>query len=96
MIKILIYLDSLNASGGIERIVYELIKQWKVDYNVQVLVKDKGMCFYGQLNDIEVKTLDNYIEKNMKKRWQRIFTTLINTLTSIIKINNILKNDYDY
>lgn len=95
MKKLLVYIDSLNNSGGIERIVYELIKEWKAFISVSVLTKDKGECYYGELCDICVTSIDSTRKLNMHNRFQRIFSTFINTAVSIAKLRKS-KLDYDF
>lgn len=96
MKKILIYIDSLNASGGIERIIFELLKHWVKQYKIYVLVKDEGKCFYGLLDDVSIDSINNPRTINMKNRLQRILMTFGNSLTSIKKIKNKRIIDFDY
>ena len=96
MKKILIYIDSLNASGGIERVVYELISKWRLENEVDLLTKDEGGCFYGNLNDLKIMSIQNPKLINMKNRFQRIFVTFKNMLSSVYKLKKINVKKYDY
>lgn len=95
MKKLLVYIDSLNNSGGIERIVFELIKEWNQFLSVSVLTKDEGECYYGRLEGITVRTIKQSKSLNMHNRVQRILSTLINAFLSVRKLKKI-NLDYDF
>lgn len=95
--KIIVYINSLYASGGIERIVYNLINEWKTFCEIEVIVKDSGDCFYGKLDGVTVTTIDEPRNIDMSNRWKRIITTFFNSTLSSYKLKKILATrDYQY
>ncbi|HJD15957.1 MAG TPA: glycosyltransferase family 4 protein [Candidatus Enterococcus stercoripullorum] len=81
--KIIVYIDSLNASGGMERIVYNLINHWKQKYEIVLITKDNGKCYYGQLKNIRMHSINNPKNLNMNNRLSRVLITAINMFKSI-------------
>ncbi len=88
---IVIYIDSLNALGGIERIVYQLIGNWSKKYNIIVITKDSGACSYGELKEVKILSLDCPRIMNMKNRIQRIIFTFINAIISMFRLHKKLR-----
>ena len=96
MKKILVYIDSMRAAGGIERIVFELMRCWSASYVIELMVKDEGKCFYGDLSDYNVFSLECPRIINMNNRLQRILMTFGNSLISSKRIRKIDLIKYDF
>ncbi len=97
MAKLVVYIDSLNASGGIERIVSQLISCWKNRHDVIIISKDDGKCFYPGTQDVKRITLNTPRIMNMNFRMQRVVGTIINSFRSIFALRKTLKTlDYSY
>ena len=60
-----------------------------------MLTKDNGACYYGDLGDICIASIGCSRKINMHNRLQRIFSTLINTALSIVKLRKN-KLDFDF
>lgn len=87
----------MNASGGIERIVYNLIDAWKEFFEIELIVKDNGECFYGTLDDIAVTSLETPRLSDMTNRGKRILSTLSNSLMSCLRLKRTLKEkNFDF
>lgn len=56
MKRIVVYVDTLNKSGGRERVISNLIQSWTSKYDVVLITKDNGDSFYP-LPNILKKTL---------------------------------------
>lgn len=90
--RIIIYIDSLNASGGIERIVYNLINAWKDSHEIILVTKDLGKCYYGCLEGIECISIDCPKKLNMNNRISRVLETFINLIKSVWSLKKCINN----
>ena len=88
MKKILIYINSLNASGGIERVVSNLTYEWVKKYEVILLTKDDGIAYYDIPDSIKKVSLNIPLKLDMNNKAQRI-KMIIN---SFLATNKLLKN----
>ncbi len=86
-IKILMFLNSMNPAGGIERVVANLANNLSEDYEITILVKDEATSFYELKDTINVISLNVPLKLNMNSRIQRLFSLIINLLIT----NNRLK-----
>lgn len=98
MKRIVIYLDSMKASGGKERVVANLLKMWSLKYYVIVVTKDDGTSFYNCPKNIEWISLESPTAVGMScRRTQRIITSGISMIKAIKKLKIYLKTiHYDY
>ena len=96
MKKLLIFVNSMNAFGGIERVIANLSNRFTSYYDVTILVKDLPKSAY-QLNEkVKIESLNCPLIMNMGSRLQRILSVPINSILSIIKLRKYLKNsDFD-
>lgn len=77
----------MAPSGGIERVIATLAKNFSSSYKVTVLVKDKPITFYELPKNVEIHTLDYELKLNMNSRLSRM-VTLAKHLLSVGKILN--------
>lgn len=98
MERILIYLNSMSNSGGIERVVANLSKELVKDYEVCLLTKDSsGNSFYCIPKEVKRYTLEIPLELNMWDRYQRIRAVGINFYRSICRLRKFFKRyQFDY
>ncbi len=98
MKKILVFINSMSAPGGIERIVSHLIYIWKDKYDITLLVKDEAdSSFYVLPDNVRSVSLEQPLKLDMKDRRQRIKAVYGNVLKSHSKLKRFLKQqDFDY
>jgi glycosyltransferase involved in cell wall biosynthesis len=95
---IVIYLAGMNPSGGKERVVSNLLKEWHEIYDVILITKDSGNSFYEIPSDIKRISLNTPFLSSMKNnRFVRIVSTCLNIFISIFKLRRVLSNlHFDY
>ncbi|WP_195927076.1 glycosyltransferase family 4 protein [Turicibacter sanguinis] len=91
MRNILIYLDSMEPSGGIERVVSNLANQWRKKYRVIILTKDSKVSFYKLDDEIVIDTLNQKLQKNMGSKLHRIYSLIANYVLCRSKLRNAIK-----
>lgn len=98
MKNIIIFINSMSAPGGIERVVSNLLKVWSEKYKITLLVKDDANdSFYKIPKNVERVSLYEPLVLNMKDRKQRITAVWSNALKSHKKLKSYLKRrEYDY
>ncbi|MFM4774586.1 glycosyltransferase family 4 protein [Aeromonas veronii] len=97
MKKIIFYLPSLAPSGGIERIVCEIVNKLSNAYEITILVKDDCRTFYSVNANVKLHTLDNNLKLNVKSRFLRAFYIFKNYFSSVYKLKRYLRSHkYDY
>lgn len=98
MKNIIIFINSMSAPGGIERVVSNLLKIWSNKYRITLLVKDDARAsFYEIPENVERVSLNEPLLLDMKDRKQRITAVWSNALKSHNKLKNYLKRkEYDY
>ena len=74
MKHIILYINSMQPSGGIERVVATLAKNLAEDYRITILVKDEPISFYSLPEKIHIETLECPLHLNMRNRLSRINT----------------------
>lgn len=74
MKHIVLYLNSMAPSGGIERVIATLAKNFSSDYKVTILVKDNMNSFYELPKNVEIQTLNYELKLNMNNRFSRIIS----------------------
>lgn len=99
MKKILVYISSMNASGGIERVISNLMAQWDKKYELYLCTKDEGKSFYPIPDSVNKISLNNELKLDMHNRLQRIVAIAKNSSKSrkdIRRVLNRIKPDYIY
>lgn len=74
MQHIVLYINSMKPSGGIERVIATLAKNFSARYRVTVLVKDTPTTFYPLPQNVVIQSLDHELKLNMDSRFSRILT----------------------
>lgn len=92
--KIFIYIDSMSAAGGIERVVSKHITFFAKKHEVTLLTKDIKESFYDLPNNIKIFFLSIDSSMNMHNKIQRIFQALKQLLTTRKKLK-AYKDNYD-
>lgn len=98
MKKIIIFINSMSAPGGIERVVSNLLKIWSDKYQITLLVKDDANnSFYEIPESVERVSLNEPLILDMKDRKQRVTAVWSNAIKSHRKLKSYLKEkEYDY
>ncbi len=97
MKKILFYFNSLQPSGGIERVIVTLANKLCKKYDVTILVKDPPISFYNLDQDVKLVSLGNKLTFNMNYKISRIFTAIKSVIYNTISLKKYFKkNSYDY
>lgn len=65
MKKLLMYVNSMNALGGIERVIANLSERFAQYYDVTILVKDSPISAYPLANNIKMDSIDTEIKMDM-------------------------------
>lgn len=96
--KLLVYVNSMNALGGIERVIANLTGALAAYYDITILVKDEPISAYALDERVRIDTINAKLTMDMTSRIQRIMSVPIN----IIKAQRMLKKwlklhkDIDY
>ncbi len=98
MKTIVIYYNSMAGSGGIERVISNLMFAWKEYYNLILLTKDDSKnSFYKIPDDVKRLSIEEPLNLDMKDRKQRIKEVFSNTWRSHKKLKKVLANiKFDY
>lgn len=97
MKKLLIYVNSMNVYGGIERVITNLSNAWSNEYEVTILVKDDPISLYSLNKSVSIKSLNSKLKLNMNSRIQRIVSIFFNCFISTKKLKKHFKEkQYDY
>lgn len=98
MKTIVIYYNSMAGSGGIERVISNLMFAWQEYYNLILLTKDDSKnSFYRIPNEVRLVSLNEPLNLDMKDRKQRIKEVFVNTWRSHKKLKRVLANiKFDY
>lgn len=87
----------MNASGGVERVVSNLLHEWSKIYIVTVLVKDNMDSFYPIPKSVTLLSIHEPIVFNMSNRASRIQTVASNIGRVVRKLREFLhKTEFDY
>lgn len=88
----------MNAPGGIERVVSNLMREWEKNYEIALLVKDeKSVSFYDLPEKVQRYSIEEPLQLNMHNRKQRIIEVFKNAVKSHKKLKKALKEiEYDY
>lgn len=94
--SILFYFNSLQPSGGIERVISTLANKLCETHNITVLVKDPAISFYPLDSRVKLLSLNNELNFNMNNRLKRVFTAAISAVKNTIALRTFLKiNKFD-
>lgn len=99
MKTIMIYKNSLSPSGGVERVISNLTEEWCKNYNIVIVVKDFGECYYKLPSTVKVEHFNCPLELNMNNRLQRIFASFKSFFVYRKKLKECIKKynpDYIY
>ena len=97
MKKILVFLNSMTAAGGIERVVANLANAWSKKYEITILVKDKGDSFYPLNNKIKIESLGVPLFLDMNSRRKRVYSLVGNLVKNNLKLKKyFVSSNYDY
>lgn len=96
--KLLVYVNSMNALGGIERVIANLTRALADYYDITILVKDEPISAYALDTRIKMDTINAKLTMNMDSRIQRILSVPVNILKSKNALKKWLKNheEFDY
>lgn len=96
-LKILMYVNSLNYFGGIERVIANLSNALSEDYQITILVKDSPESAYRLNENITIHSINEKLELNMNSKLHRILNVTYNMICSIVRLKKYFKsNDFDY
>lgn len=86
--RILMFINSMQPSGGIERVVATLSSQLAKKHEIVILVKDEPISFYELDERVKIESLNRPLVFDMSNRIARIKKVIAN----IVSIPNILKS----
>jgi len=84
---ILIYVDSMRPSGGIERVITNLCNEWAKEYNVEILVKDEPESFYDLDSRVKIASLQFPFIMDMSSRTSRVLNLIKSIFLTRKKLN---------
>jgi len=97
MKRIIIYGDTMNLSGGRERVIANLMNEWIADYEITFIVKDSGHSYYPIPDKVKIVSLEIPMKLNLNSKLSRIVTILQNLAKSIRLLKKTLRKlDFDY
>lgn len=95
--RVLMYFNSLQPAGGIERVIATLSNRLSDKYDITILVKDKAVSFYKLNDNISFFALDNELRFNMSSKLSRVFSAFTSVVKNYSALNSFLKGrDFDY
>ena len=96
--KLLVYVNSMNTLGGIERVIANLTSALADFYDITILVKDEPISAYKLDSRVIMDTINAKLIMNMDSRIQRILSVPANILKSKKVLKKWLKvhRDFDY
>ncbi|SEA87162.1 Glycosyltransferase involved in cell wall bisynthesis [Flavobacterium gillisiae] len=94
--SILFYFNSLQPSGGIERVISTLANKLCETHIITIVVKDPAISFYPLDSRIILVSLNNELNFDMNSRFKRLFTAARSALKNAIALHAFLKeNKFD-
>lgn len=90
MKKIVIYLNSMSSSGGIERVISNLLQDWIKTYELYLITKDNKDSFYPVPKIVKRISIELPLILNMHNRVQRVVSVTQNTIKSREKLKRII------
>jgi glycosyltransferase involved in cell wall biosynthesis len=93
---ILFYFNSLQPSGGIERVISTLANKLCKTHDITILVKDPALSFYPLDSRVKLLSLNNNLNFNMSSRFKRVFTAANSAVKNTIALRSFLnENKFD-
>lgn len=97
MKSLLFYFNSLQPSGGIERVIVTLANKMCDQYEITILVKDPPKSFYKLDKRVKLLSLGNTLDFNMNSKLSRVFTAIKSVYKNTKSLKQFLsKNSFDY
>lgn len=97
MKSILLYYNSQQTSGGIERVMCTLANKFSENYDVTLLVKDEPVTFYEINSKVKIETINNVLRYNMNSKVHRFFSVAKQVLKTPFLLKKFFKeNNFDY
>lgn len=97
MKSLLFYFNSLQPSGGIERVIVTLANKLCNKYEITILVKDEPTLFYTLDKRVKLLSLGNTLNFNMNSQISRVFTAINSLYKNTKSLKHFLsKNSFDY
>jgi len=95
---IVVYVDTMNKSGGRERVITNLINRWVDRYEIILITKDDGKSFYKFSENVRVISLKLRMPYEMEhSRWMRALSAVRSLGSSAMALKKTLSElDYDY
>lgn len=97
MKSLLFYFNSLQPSGGIERVITTLANKFATDFNITIVVKDQAKSYYELDKRVKILCLENELNFNMKSKINRFFSAINSIFFNTVALRKLLKkNSFDY
>lgn len=97
MKSLLFYFNSLQPSGGIERVIVTLANKMCHQYEITILVKDPPISFYKLDEKVQLISLGNELNFNMNSQISRVFTAMNSLYKNTKSLEQYLsKNSFNY
>lgn len=97
MKSILFYFNSLQPSGGIERVIVTLANKMCNQYEITILVKDPPVSFYILDERVKLISLRNQLDFNMNSKISRFFTAIASVYKNVKSLKKYLStNSFNY
>ena len=99
MKRLFIYVSSMSAAGGIERVISNLIREWSASFEVVLCTKDEKPSFYPIADNVRCVSLKSTIEMDMNNRYKRVKSVIHDFFISRNRLAKALKDanpDYIY
>ncbi|SHN13298.1 glycosyltransferase family 4 protein [Mucilaginibacter sp. OK098] len=97
MKRVVFFVNSMQPSGGIERVIATLANKLSVKFEITILVKDDAKSFYSLNKSIKIDSINNILHLNMHNKLSRIFNVLKTIFSTSKSLQNYFeKNNFDY
>jgi glycosyltransferase involved in cell wall biosynthesis len=93
MKTVLFYFNSLQPSGGIERVISTLANKLCENHDITILVKDPAISFYPLDSRVKLLSLNNDLNFDMNNKVKRMFTAATSALKNTISLRTFLKDN---
>ncbi len=92
--KLLVYVNSMNAFGGIERVIANLTHALAEHYDITILVKDEPVSAYVLDDRVKMDSINAKLKMDMGNRLQRMISAPVNMMKSIPKLRRYLRQHH--
>lgn len=97
MKRILIYFNSMQSAGGVERVIVTLCDRLASQYAITILVKDEPRSFYELNKHVKIESLYHPLNFNMKNSLSRVYAAVSTIYLNHGKLKKYLSaNSFDY